>query len=321
LTTNMLSLHIISFLVTMAMVTAADHWVPPPQPKKDRECSPTKKVCEYSWTISEKLSMHFYPFGRVASTKGHLHFASPRFANVSVPPGVVVTDGYSRIVTTVNGQIPGPPIIVYEGQEVVVHVKNEQTIESVTIHWHGMHMRNNTWNDGANLIGQCPIVPGQSFTYRFKADPAGTHWYHSHVHGQRVDGLFGALIVKPRPKPWLVPNIKDAIMQVNDWWHMGATEAHLRLINMDFFTTPGFRMSHLPNGVLLQALDYYSVLIEGLGRWMDDPRQGTPVETPRKIYNIKRGEKLRFRIINTGNVLPFRISIDNHPLCSLPPME
>jgi FtsP/CotA-like multicopper oxidase with cupredoxin domain len=262
--------------------------------------------------------MILYPFGKISATKGKLHFTDPRSRNMTIPPGsVVVGDGFSRIVTTVNGQIPGPPIIVTEGQEVIVHVKNELTVETVTIHWHGMHMVNNTWNDGANLGGQCPIAPGQSFTYRFKADPAGTHWYHSHVHGQRVDGLYGAIIVKPRKIPRMM-KAKDAIMQVTDWWHQGATETHFRLSNMDYFTSPGFKMSHLPNGVLLQALDYYSVLIEGLGRWMDDPREGTPVETPRKIYTIKGGEHLgehlRFRIINAGNVLPLRISVDGHPL-------
>src|SRR5262245_19054836 len=34
--------------------------------------------------------------------------------------------------------------------------------------------------DGPVGVTQCPINPGQSFTYTFKAYPAGTHWYHSH---------------------------------------------------------------------------------------------------------------------------------------------
>lgn len=31
-----------------------------------------------------------------------------------------------------------------------------------------------------------------------QADPAGTHWYHSHVGYQRDHGIFGAFIVKPK---------------------------------------------------------------------------------------------------------------------------
>jgi FtsP/CotA-like multicopper oxidase with cupredoxin domain len=38
--------------------------------------------------------------------------------------------------------------------------------------------------DGARDVTQAPIMPGQSFTYRFAAYPPGTHYYHSvRVHG------------------------------------------------------------------------------------------------------------------------------------------
>ena len=37
-----------------------------------------------------------------------------------------------------------------------------------------------------------------STLHRFIAQPVGTHWYHSHLGFQRSDGLFGALIVKPK---------------------------------------------------------------------------------------------------------------------------
>ena len=39
-------------------------------------------------------------------------------------------------------------------------------------------------------------VPGSEFVYEFKATPAGTHWYHSHVGVQYGNGLFGPLIVE-----------------------------------------------------------------------------------------------------------------------------
>jgi FtsP/CotA-like multicopper oxidase with cupredoxin domain len=44
-------------------------------------------------------------------------------------------------------------------------------------------------------VSQQPVPPGGTFTYRFKAEPAGTFWYHSHTAEQYGDGLRGPLIV------------------------------------------------------------------------------------------------------------------------------
>ena len=46
-----------------------------------------------------------------------------------------------RLAIAVNGQIPGPTLIVHEEQEVVIHVHNNLTTEGISIHWHGMHQR------------------------------------------------------------------------------------------------------------------------------------------------------------------------------------
>lgn len=45
-------------------------------------------------------------------------------------------------------------------------------------------------------LSQKPILPGESFVYKFKASPAGTHWYHSHERMSLVDGLHGAMFIK-----------------------------------------------------------------------------------------------------------------------------
>lgn len=51
---------------------------------------------------------------------------------------------------------------------------------------------------------------------RFVVEEAGTFWYHSHMDMQRLDGLFGALIVHD----FLRPSYASFIVQVNDWLHM-----------------------------------------------------------------------------------------------------
>ena len=77
-------------------------------------------------------------------------------------------DGVRRQVIAVNGKVPGPPIIVRVGQEVVVKVNNNLLSENVAIHWHGYPMKGQPYMDGSTGITQCPIIPGQSFVYRFK---------------------------------------------------------------------------------------------------------------------------------------------------------
>lgn len=69
--------------------------------------------------------------------------------------------------------------------QVVVHVTNHLLTQAITIHWHGIHQMSAPWMDGVAYITQCPIMPRQSFTYRFIATPAGTHWYHDHIVSQR----------------------------------------------------------------------------------------------------------------------------------------
>ena len=116
--------------------------------------------------------------------------------NCSIP---MTVDGrtYRRFIA-VNGHTPGPTLVVTEGQTVTVDVYNKLTSEGISVHWHGMHQRGTPWMDGVASLSHIPIVPGARFRYNFTANPAGTHWYHSHVGVQRTDGLYGAFIVREK---------------------------------------------------------------------------------------------------------------------------
>ena len=50
--------------------------------------------------------------------------------------------------------------------QIEVMVKNGLSNEALTIHWHGMIQKNTPWMDGASMVTQCPINPGDSFLYR-----------------------------------------------------------------------------------------------------------------------------------------------------------
>ena len=42
--------------------------------------------------------------------------------------------------------------------------------DSAAVHWHGLHQKGTPWMDGVAYITQCPIGPGQTFTYKFKVN-------------------------------------------------------------------------------------------------------------------------------------------------------
>lgn len=54
-----------------------------------------------------------------------------------------------------------------QGDRVVVNVYNGLGNESTSLHWHGIHQRGTNHMDGATGATQCPIAPGQSFTYEW----------------------------------------------------------------------------------------------------------------------------------------------------------
>ncbi len=96
-----------------------------------------------------------------------------------------------------NNQVPGPEIRVREGDLVRITLQNELPV-ATTIHWHGVHLSPEM--DGPAGLNQAPVVPGDTFTYEFIADPAGSRMYHSHtdVATQIALGLYGSLVIEPR---------------------------------------------------------------------------------------------------------------------------
>lgn len=107
-----------------------------------------------------------------------------------IKPGVV------RQAFAINGTVPGPTIRVNEGDRVRFHVKNDLP-EQTAMHWHGMLLP--VEQDGVPGLTQLPIDPGQTHTYEWTAVSTGTHWYHSHMHGEQEGrGVYGALEIVPR---------------------------------------------------------------------------------------------------------------------------
>jgi len=131
-------------------------------------------------------------------------------------------DGTPRQATLVsdaeynNFSIPGPAITVCHGDEVSVNVVNNLESDATTIHWHGLPMRNTQVSDGGPGVTQCPIQPGQEFSwYNFHADTPGTYWYHSHNEFQRDDGMYGPVIIRD---PQAAGSCEHTIM-IQEWYY------------------------------------------------------------------------------------------------------
>jgi FtsP/CotA-like multicopper oxidase with cupredoxin domain len=117
-----------------------------------------------------------------------------------------------------NGQVPGPRIVVQEGDRVRINVTNRLP-ESTTVHWHGLILPNEM--DGPAEIIQEPIRTGERFTYEFTTEQRGTYFYHSHDHVDRQQalGLYGALIIEPREQPRGAEYDRELVVQLQEWLH------------------------------------------------------------------------------------------------------
>lgn len=121
-------------------------------------------------------------------------------------------------VTALNydGSYPGPTLVICAGDRLLVHFENDLT-EPTNLHTHGFHVSPSGNHDNVFLR----INPGQHFTYEYNIpedQPAGTYWYHPHLHmyveNQIFDGLAGAIVqeggldalpaLRKIPQRWIV---------------------------------------------------------------------------------------------------------------------
>jgi L-ascorbate oxidase len=136
-------------------------------------------------------------------------------------------DCFEKNILVVNGRFQ-PTIRVQRGHILEVNVYNDLpdnypsiTNGGVSIHWHGLSLRGEPWYDGVAFVQQCPIAPGQNFTYRFLVtDAPGTYFWHDHASGNHADGLAGPLIIEPEDgTPVLDQYDEERTVFLHDWFH------------------------------------------------------------------------------------------------------
>ena len=244
-------------------------------------------------------------------------------------------DGYTfRSFIAVNGQIPGPTLIVPQNKLVKVNVINRLASESISIHWHGMHQRKTNWMDGVEHITQCGIPPGASFTYIFEAAQYGTHWYHSHSGAQRTDGLFGALIVleeKNTQRNELLKKIRGMgitnyidsepdkyTLSLLDWQKSNSldlfTQIHsgIRYFDTDEvseLSVPADRTKSIDDAEI-GPVPYWSGLINGRGKHESIDY----INSSLSLFRVEPEKAYRFRLIGAQSLYAYRFSIEKHNL-------
>lgn len=159
-----------------------------------------------------------------------------------------------------------------------------------SIHFHGIRQNYTNQMDGVASVTQCPIAPGDTYTYTWKATQYGSSWWHSHFYVQAWDGIFGGIQINgPATANY---DVDLGTLTLSDWSHVTADVEVLSAIAKGPPT--------LDNG-----------LINGTNTYTDDSgtTTGSRFET-----SVVSGTSYRLRVINTAADTHFKFTIDNHTL-------
>ncbi|KAF2625835.1 multicopper oxidase [Macroventuria anomochaeta] len=211
-------------------------------------------------------------------------------------------DGVYRPMMLINSTFPGPLIEVNEHDEVIVHVHNRAT-NATSIHWHGLYQNGTVHMDGTVGITNCPIAPGQSFTYRFNVTgQSGTYWYHSHVSMQASDGLVGPLVIHSRQEKELqeVQYKQDRVVLLSDHYYDPSPELLMQYLAPGSENDEPVPPSAHINGRNVRnctALPGRNCSTHGLSN---------------ALFSLPSNESTRLRIINVGAFAEFSLQVDEH---------
>ncbi|KAI0468796.1 multicopper oxidase [Xylaria cf. heliscus] len=262
------------------------------------------------WMPTDSFRSSFtIPWGQRTSGVSNPYTQAPfteytRKYDFNITRGVIAPDGYEKHVILVNGQFPGPLIEANWGDYVEVNVHNnilEEPQEGTAIHWHGFIQSENPWQDGTPGVSQCPIAPGKSFTYKFRAELYGTSWYHSHYSAQYSGGLFGPIVVYGPTNA--EHDIDLGPIMVNDWWHDDYYSIVEKIMTPDF-EGRAFSDNNLINGRM--NFDC-STVAEG-----DETKCTNDAGLSK--FKFRPGKTHRLRFVNSGSEGVQRISIDEHTM-------
>jgi len=215
----------------------------------------------------------------------------------TISAGTIAPDGVQVPGLLINGQFPGPLIEANWGDWISVTVTNNLETEGTSLHWHGFLQKGTPHYDGVPGITQCPIAPGRTFTYTFRADLYGTSWYHSHYSAQYAGGLFGPMVIHgPANAAY---DIDIGPIMLNDWYHAGYFSLVEGTMGNPF-------MLALSNNNLINGKMNYPCPAQNTSTMTCTPNAGI------SKFKFTSGKKHRLRLINSGAEAMQKFSIDGH---------
>ena len=156
---------------------------------------------------------------------------------------------------------------------------------------HGIRQLHTNQHDGVNGITECPIAPGDSFTYKFRALQYGSAWYHSHYSLQYGDGLLGPLtIYGPSTANYDSDDTFRPIL-ITDWNHRSVFEDWPVMLESE------------------SAPEMTNILLNGTGQF-------GPGKTEKQKFQLyfEKGKRYMLILVNTAVDTTFLFSIDEHIL-------
>ena len=259
--------------------------------------------------------------------------------------------GRRRVETMLyDGRLPGREIRLRQGRAARIRVVNDLDVPT-SVHWHGIRLDNRA--DGVPGLTQDPIAPGESFDYVFTPPDAGTYIYHSHVGTQLDRGLYGALIVEPRREElaydreailllddWLDGIDGDPDRTLRELRRNGMAMgggAAMQGMDMEDMNAGGHGSMAMDAGSAMRAarsgahrrldgrapgLDHLAGMANAMQAGATDPGDvrhplylinGRAPEDPDAVA-VRRGDRLRLRIVNPSADTIFRVFAENHDL-------
>ncbi|MER3353391.1 MAG: copper resistance system multicopper oxidase [Hoeflea sp. D1-CHI-28] len=204
-----------------------------------------------------------------------------------------------------------------EGEEVTINVTNNLR-ESTSIHWHGLILP--FQQDGVPGISFNGIAPGETFTYRFPIQQAGTYWFHSHSGFQEPDGAYGAIIIEPRDGERIRAD-RDYVVQLADKHPHPGSRIMRNLKRMpDYYNRSQRTLQTLIEDARQDSL---KAALKDRGMWgrmrmmptdIEDVQGFTALINGRSTSQnwtglFRPGEKVRLRIVNSSAMTYFDMRI------------
>jgi len=192
--------------------------------------------------------------------------------------------GRSARLFSYGGRVPGPRIEVRPGDEVTLRFSNALP-EPTNLHFHGLHVP--PTGNADNIFLEIPA--GERLTYRFKVPenhPAGTFWYHPHLHGlvakQVFLGMAGLFVVRGE---------LDQVPEV--------AAAREQFAVLKDFEVAGGRVPPPSPMEFVRGREGSLVTVNG------------EVEPE---WSLEQGGLLRLRLLNASTARFYRLKLEDHPL-------